>query len=228
MPNHIKNRVTINAEIPEIDVLIKRFGTYVPASLRRTWQDNEIICRKKDGDYGWFDERKGIFKKRTDKGFSEVMGLPEGFEFEIDDACFVFPDFEKIIPMPEEIKKSIGEPGISPDWYDWSCKNWGTKWNSYSHERLALNVFQFETAWSNVANLLKKMTKDFIGTIFYEWSDEDTGNNCGNAILKDGKSYINKLENESVEAYELAFKLRPDRAEWYRLEDGKYSYIEEN
>lgn len=55
-------------------------------------------------------------------------------------------DFNKIIPMPEEIKNTqspnrdekqakelIKKYGYA-DWYDWSIANWGTKWNAYNFD----------------------------------------------------------------------------------------------
>jgi hypothetical protein len=60
----------------------------------------------------------------------------------------------------EEAKRQIG----SLNWYDWACKNWGTKWNSYlfssmpflenSSTRLE---FQFCTAWSPPIFVIKKL-----------------------------------------------------------------------
>ena len=34
-------------------------------------------------------------------------------------------------------------------WYDWSCENWGTKWNSYDNEQVDADTILFSTAWSN-------------------------------------------------------------------------------
>lgn len=113
-------------------------------------------------------------------------------------------------------------------WYDWACDNWGTKWNAYSCEQLEDNVFVFETAWAGVPALIAKMAKEFPSIkITYEYSDEDTGNNCG-IYQFNGDSVIGgKLENESNAAYELAFKLRPDRRESYILTQNGYKYNEE-
>lgn len=77
-------------------------------------------------------------------------------------------DFNTIIPMPEVLRDSDGssnayeETGFK-NWYDWSCANWGTKWNSYSlsyndlkpEERVF--VMKFETAWSYPLRVMKKL-----------------------------------------------------------------------
>jgi hypothetical protein len=71
------------------------------------------------------------------------------------------------------------------------------------------------------------MCKDLQGIeIKYSWSDEDTGNNCGFATYKDGVFNIIRLQNQSKEAYDLAFELRPDYKEYYKLVDGVWEYDE--
>jgi len=43
-------------------------------------------------------------------------------------------DFNTLVPMPEQIKNSKEEVDMCgftvPAWYDWSCENWGAKWNA--------------------------------------------------------------------------------------------------
>ena len=73
-------------------------------------------------------------------------------------------DFEKIIPPPENLfmenlgdkeRKMCEEKGI-PNWLDWNCEHWGTKWNAVSDEGLPeveeygtckLLTYHFKTAW---------------------------------------------------------------------------------
>ena len=78
-------------------------------------------------------------------------------------------DFDKLIPMPTSIKESNrhGQDGsrgdlyglgsgenFFPDWYVWSVRNWGTKWNAHhtkfmpSENSSNAIKLRFSTAWS--------------------------------------------------------------------------------
>jgi len=99
-------------------------------------------------------------------------------------------DFEKVIPMPEELKGEVNERGIfnfpNPDgeetdqggvpislgleferkydaknWYEWRIKNWGSKWNAYSCEDIGNIIPSFTTAWGPPEGILEKLSKLF-------------------------------------------------------------------
>lgn len=38
-------------------------------------------------------------------------------------------DFEVFIPMPEELRDTVA-PSDGDNWYDWSIRSWGCKWNA--------------------------------------------------------------------------------------------------
>ena len=44
-------------------------------------------------------------------------------------------------------------------WYDWSCENWGTKWNSYDNEQVDADTILFSTAWSNPEPIMLKLSE---------------------------------------------------------------------
>ena len=87
-------------------------------------------------------------------------------------------DFEKIIPMPDNIyrdnvsdedKKRLVKEG-RPNWYDWCWENWDTKWNAYSVEREFKNYkhaggkyikYTFKTAWSPPIPVIEKLREDW-------------------------------------------------------------------
>lgn len=113
-------------------------------------------------------------------------------------------------------------------WYSWAIENWGTKWNAYCCEKKADNVFYFETAWSPVPDMIAKLAAQNPDVeITYEWSDEDTGSNCGTATMKGEEVTVIEFKNQSNEAYEMAFKLRPEYKKYYKLVNGKYKYSEQ-
>jgi hypothetical protein len=76
-------------------------------------------------------------------------------------------DFEKILPMPEELWKTVSptrdDPKSqaiakamtkkygAPDWYIWALNNWGTKWNVFAtleDEDKDYARIVFDSAWS--------------------------------------------------------------------------------
>jgi hypothetical protein len=229
MPNHIKNRIELIGELSDLDSIIKNFGTVVGSSLNMTHDEQSVICKKKGSEWGfcWLDLRTG---RAWNRDSFDQIGLPSGYEIEINESFLMFPDFKKVIPPPntdayndlpsQEIAKLF-----STWWYRWNIDNWGTKWGGYSYERPAINIFTFETAWASVPLIIDALSKANPKVTFkYSWADEDTGYNCGRAIYHNGLIEQSIPNGGSREAYELAFELRPDRAENYELVDNKYQY----
>jgi hypothetical protein len=75
-------------------------------------------------------------------------------------------DFNTIIPMPDELRASVPPNGaitseVFPDWYDWSCDNWGTKWNAHdfscTDNRDGSFWFSFDTAWAPPVPIFRKL-----------------------------------------------------------------------
>lgn len=114
-------------------------------------------------------------------------------------------------------------------WYDYQNEKWGTKWNAYSCEKLSENTFMFETAWSNVIDIILEASKSFNGTIVYVYADEDTGQNCGSYLISGGIVLTDYIPcGGSKDAYEIAFDLRPHQREYYVLVDDNYQYKDED
>ena len=98
-------------------------------------------------------------------------------------------DFQKIIPMPDDIYTgNLGpkEREIYGDknWYDWRRAMWGTKWGAYGYEEgfdySQTDSLWFQTAWSAPHPILQKLTEMFPEIEFkHQWADEDIGYNCG-------------------------------------------------
>jgi hypothetical protein len=103
------------------------------------------------------------------------------------DAAFDHFDFERIKPMPEDVKATSGKPLTMEEeqrtkgrnWYDWcsSEAGWGTKWNSYDNriEAESDGLFEcyFETAWSPPMPVFEALAEKYPElTIKVEYFDE--------------------------------------------------------
>lgn len=103
-------------------------------------------------------------------------------------------DFNKIIPMPDTVfKGDVGEKEKAEhggnNWYDWSIKNWGTKWNSSDVTVNEINqILTFSTAWSVPVPIIEAFARILPNISFvWTWADEDRGNNTGKVRVDDGE-----------------------------------------
>lgn len=225
MPNHVKNRVEIVGTPEQIRAVLDSISTNHDASPHKSC-DGRTTYRKKNDEmsFGWLDENTGMFSRRN---MESVHGVPDGYDVLIDPAYVHCPDFNKIIPQPENIfngdlseedRLRCEKDGI-PNWYDWNVENWGTKWNSYSCHVESEKIFTFETAWSAPLPIMRQLGKMFPNVTFnYSWADEDTGFNCGHGTIKGDEFFVSRLENNSYDAYMLAFSLWPDIKKCYLIE----------
>lgn len=258
MPNHVTSHLRIEAHtIDEIKDFVKKYRTKHPAKVGRSYS-GDIRYKKDDGSrwgqVGFLNEETGEFSWRervNDEWVDKIQqGIPEGYEVDIDEEWSQFPDFNKIIPMPEHGDDFYAEGGLgdkekkkygSNNWYDWSIENWGTKWNSYSHDIVQeiswapdsqryVMVCKFETAWSAVVPLIKKMAENNPKVdITYVYADEDMGYNTGIVKFKDGSVVQEEYpEGGSKEAMKLYFETHPDRLDDFVFnDDGTYEHKED-
>ena len=122
-------------------------------------------------------------------------------------------DFQKIIPMPSNIYRGdLGpkerEQYGENNWYDWSVRNWGTKWNAYDFPETPYKFGEplcFLTAWSAPHSILEKLTQMFPDIeITHEWADEDIGQNCGRRCYQGGEQTEEWTPDFDEEAVEYA------------------------
>lgn len=119
-------------------------------------------------------------------------------------------DFEKIIPMPENILRgnlSVDDMNNSLNWYNWSIDNWGTKWNAYDSSFGGTGV-EFSTAWSCPIPVFEKLSAMFPETtIFVEYADENLGFNVGALTLLNGQIIEQEELSGTKAGYEKAVEI---------------------
>jgi hypothetical protein len=77
--------------------------------------------------------------------------------------------------IADEWKANIARYG-APTWYEWSCEQWGTKWNACDAEVTenrdgSLNV-HFDTAWTFPFPIFEKMVAEFPMLVFEGSAEE--------------------------------------------------------
>lgn len=149
-------------------------------------------------------------------------------------------DFEKIIPMPDEIRnttapnrdeklaRKLTKKYGHSDWYSWSCAKWGTKWNAYditSEEYDEPNSVSFSTAWSTPRPVILELSKQYPSLTFEViYADEDWGHNYGTYTYSSGEIIQDECYDASQgDPEEIVRELQG--APWYE-EEGFSSYSE--
>jgi hypothetical protein len=114
-------------------------------------------------------------------------------------------------------------------WYDWSHRNWGTKWNAYS-----INIeenessIMFQTAWAFPIPIAEAICAAFPEYTFdFKWADEDTGSNAGHIVAKADNFSGGEFENGSDEAYEMSIELGVRSADELKKIKGKWVFVDE-
>lgn len=100
-----------------------------------------------------------------------------------------FGDTEKQKEMETKNQANLEKFGV-PDWYEWNCKNYGSKWSDYdgmfgSITDTELNL-TFMTAWSPIGEGIRNVSKQF-PTLDFILSYEEGGMAfCGGYAIRNG------------------------------------------
>lgn len=111
-------------------------------------------------------------------------------------------DFNKIIPMPDDIKRTYTLPGSelsTNNWYGWSLAYWGTKWNAVN-ALLDNNTFTFDTAWSPCYPVIGVLAQQFPQARIRLQYFVPIGSFCGVEEYHSGKN-IYSMRSETGFAY---------------------------
>ena len=132
------------------------------------WTSNEVRFKSRINSKHQLDK----LKKRI-KGVEELQEYISPTETKKSKQVNVF-NFNKISKMPKALEDTVSPPPKNDkktehrlkkygakDWYDWRCKNWGTKWNSchteiIEDEREGL-TYTFNTAWDCPREIVFKL-----------------------------------------------------------------------
>lgn len=232
MPNHIQNRLVVtansNEELKDFLLRIKSTEQFdgkeqeidfnqiipMPTILRGT----EASSRTDDAIYYY------LVKTNQEEMVSSILRHSHLYTMD----RFVGRNENELNELLEIDKKyvEIFKECGAKDWYDWSCDNWGTKWNAYETYLHELNecsvILLFQTAWCGVPRIIQKLTEMFPTITFdYKYSDEAMGYNCGEGYGEDGEFSFLMIQGgseETIETYALCWDYDIDN--FYQDDEG--------
>ena len=130
----------------------------------------------------------------------------------------------KAVPMPEELKttsspvrdtvpdeerKRLIEMYGADNWYDWSCKNWGVKWDANDSGFWKDGedwIISFSTPWGPPCEFMKKLSAQFPKmTFILQFADEGIGSYpLGQCTYENGLECIEGPEEGTDDAETFA------------------------
>lgn len=224
MPNHVTNIVNLSGNKEKIAEMLEaikddEYGigtidfnkiTPMPESLKIT------AGSQTERGLGYYKAFVDVYTLMGTRKGLDLLNIPEESEkvflrarTDIDEETF---------SLGKAAYKNILQYGV-PTWYDWSIKNWGTKWNAYGFDEYTSSdpsdtnpTLSFQTAWSAPHPILEKLSAMYPEVSFeHSWADEDIGMNCGQKVYEKG---------ECVETY------YPDEAEAVEFANGVWGFEE--
>lgn len=228
MPNYITNRLVINGDNDKVKQVID--------FLKSTNDKGEDVAIDFNKIIPMPESLKVESSSMGDDGYTYLTGMSGNilqrskYEKSVHYAKMIALKesnpkmFERCIEVGKQYLHNIAEHG-SKTWYEWCCRNWGTKWNSLEPRYADYNIIIFETAWSGVPVLIAKLAEKFPDITFdYDYADEDVSYNIGSYQFNGTEIVNTEIEDGSREAYELCFELGVADPEDYTLIDGNYKY----
>jgi hypothetical protein len=188
MPNWVFNSLVVSGEQSELDKMVAQlnqpFEKHFPDSNwnkeTETWDKTPAVQVYDNPVFAFWNivkptDLEAYYETDTFKGNKNITIDEDG---KMNNESFM-----------QEFVRSMKE---DQDWYHWNCRNWGTKWdvavsndNEYSNTIKTVNddgsiLYQFETAWSPVGEVLIKLSEQYPTLEFdYEYEEEQGwGGSC--------------------------------------------------
>ena len=228
MPNHITNKLYVTANsAEELTDFLKSIGTE-----ESVIDFNKIVPMPQDlkgtEESSTTDMSIAYYLQQTNQ--EEFLNKVMRFSYPI--SKFDDKTEEELAELYKKGKKYVDNYKNygSATWYRWCLNNWGTKWNAYDvslwvNETEDGAVITFDTAWSGVPDLMKKLAKKFPNIYFeYKFADEDFANNTGYGDTDGyGNLYMSYPDAESDKAVELFIECKGyDNDDFYKDEYGNW------
>ena len=98
MGNVVTNILEIKGTKNQIQEIFDRYSTSKPKVPHFSYNGDETY--RKENAFGWLNVKTNVFSRRNE---NDVIGIPEGYVRFYESEYTIFPDFNKIISIPEPL-----------------------------------------------------------------------------------------------------------------------------
>jgi hypothetical protein len=222
MPNYVKNQLEIIGHKNHIEDVLKSL---------RSKENPDVVF-----DFDSFLPMPEELKKVTSP--TRIVTLKE-FKAELK-KMEENPNspFNRTHSITQKMSNDYKERFGVDNWYDWACRNWGTKWGACDSVLISKEPdaekpeyvrvkIEFQTAWSSGAVAIQQLSGMFPDFVFHvTYADEDCGYNVGKYKFKQGNVKNEYLpEGGSNEAMELYFQCWGESENW-EMVNGKWEFVD--
>lgn len=203
MPDNVINRLTINGKLEDVKKVYDAIGGENDSGQPLHIDFNKInpmpasLCIEcglnTDTGYAIFQ----IATEGMDNAYIEKGAFDRIKQLLIDEKCaFSDAGIKRFIAGERgrtlyRLGKTVHENSAAygaKTWFEWRCREWGTKWNAYDQKRVDDNTITFSTALHGIPNLFRQLARQYPEVeLEYMYADENWGENVGSFIFK-GKS----------------------------------------
>jgi len=174
MPNWVFNSLVVSGEQSELDKMVAQLNQpFVKHFPEHKFENGEIV---------WVAD-----EQHYDNPVFAFWNIVKPTDLEAYYETDVHKGSKNIKPNDGEsfMAEFVRSMKEDQDWYHWNCRNWGTKWDvavdnktEYPNTIKTVNddgsiLYQFETAWSPVGEVLMKLSEQYPTLNFdYEYEEE--------------------------------------------------------
>lgn len=233
MPNHVTNIMDVKGPEKDVEAFCKAVSSNNPKLREYTEKEMKAIIARAEAK----------LKEEPNNFIQHDLSQAQEALKDLDKSIGTL-DFNGTIPTPIEVRNTTSPPQDdeekkqqernkekygSPNWYDWSVANWGTKWNAYDVrdiEDLETESgqktlrYRFDTAWSPPGNWLEATSSLFPSLEFTDcWRSE--GGGSGKIIVREDSYDEEEMpEHDWLMEFDEAY-----RDEYEFITEGEYGKV---
>ncbi len=236
MPNHITNKLKINADKTLVQQIKNYLKTEYDNGTVIGMDFNKIIPMpkslniesgtKEDLALSIYIREHPDSEKKIKR--AKTFFIQHNHKEILERLKYCDMSYKDLLELGEKYYKNILDYGHST-WYDWCNDYWGTKWNAYKSDlEDTEDTIYFLTAWAGVPKLIEMLSYKFPEAEFeYQYADEDFGCNVGSFLFKNGEKTEIIIKDETPQAYDLACEITQTTLQDHGLNEN-YEYTEED